>query len=123
MSLQLFVSPLLILGLIAPTFGLAQTSPVPQTVEEAESLGLKILDKLPGAIKDVWQNQALPIWWNMWLWAKGFWESTLGAKVETLWQKFLNLIGKESPDIEGEFQKEKQEMQKDLWDKFLELLK
>ena len=59
----------------------------------------------------------------MWVWTKGFWESRLGYKVEILWQKFLGLLGKESPDIKGEFQKERQEMQKDLWERFKDLLK
>lgn len=120
---KIIINSLLIIGLLAPTFSFAQNAEVPQTVEEAESLGLNILEKLPGAIKDIWQHQALPVWMNMWVWTKGFWQSTLGAKVENLWVKFLKLIGKEAPDIKGEFQKEQQEMKKDLWERFKDLLK
>ena len=91
---------------------------MPQTMGEAKDLGLNILERLPGAMKDVWQNQALPIWWNMWIWTKGFWASTLGSKVQGLWEKLWGLTGQKTPDVKEEFQKEKQEMQKDLWERF-----
>ncbi|OGZ22347.1 MAG: hypothetical protein A2922_02765 [Candidatus Nealsonbacteria bacterium RIFCSPLOWO2_01_FULL_43_36] len=102
-----------------PLSALAQEAP--QTMEEAKVFGLNLLERLPNAIKNVWQNQALPIWWNMWVWTKGFWERTLGGWVENIWQKLWRLTGKETPDVKNEFQKEKQEMQKDLWERFKEL--
>lgn len=116
------INSLLLISLLTPTFGFAQTTQVPQTMGEAQTLGLNILERLPDAIKSVWYNQALPIWLNMWRIAKSLWENGLGAKVEMLWQKFLGLIGKESPDVKGEFQKEQQEMKKDLWERLKELL-
>jgi len=104
---------LLILGLLTPALSLAQT-----TTDEMGNLGFKILERLPGAIKDVWQNQALPIWQNTWAWTKGFWDSTLGSKVRSLGQKIWGLTGQETPDVKTEFQKEKKEMQNDLWERF-----
>ena len=108
---------------MAPTFTLAQGLEQPQTIEEAESLGLKILTALPGAVKKAWQEEALPLILKMWHWAKNVWDSYLSSWVNDLWKKLLNLVGKESPDIKQEFQKEKQEMQQDLWDRFKDLLK
>jgi len=99
-----------ILGSCLPAKTLAG---VPQTAEESKILVTNILERLPGAIKDVWQNQALPIWWNMWLWSK--------PKIQSLWEKFWRLTGQQTPDVKGEFQKEKQEMQNDLWQRFKDL--
>lgn len=109
-----------------PISTLAEEAPVqetPQTIEEAETFGLAILERLPDAVRDIWYNQALPLWWNMWVWTKGFWDQTLGAKVEALWQKLWSLTGQETPNIQGEFRKETQEMQKDFWERFKDLLK
>lgn len=109
---------LLILGLILPSFAFAQEGKIPQTLEEAKILGMQILTGLPNAIKKVWQEEALPVWLKMWNW--------LRPKIEPWWQKFLGLLGKEVPSKEQvgqEFQKEKQEMQKDLWERFKELIK
>jgi len=101
----------------------AQVQTAPQTMDEAKSFGLDVLSRLPEAAKDVWQNQALPIWMGMWSWFKGYWTSTLGSIVEVWWDKFLSLLGKDTTDIKGEFEKEKKEMQKDVWDRFKDLLK
>ncbi|MFH1714279.1 MAG: hypothetical protein ABH831_01635 [Candidatus Nealsonbacteria bacterium] len=91
-----------------PLTALAEEAP--QTMEEAGTLGMNILERLPSAMKDVWFNQVLPLWQNMWVWAK--------PKVQNLWEKLLALTGKEMPDIKEEFQKEKDEMQQDLWERF-----
>lgn len=93
----------------------------PQTLEEAESFGLEILSRLPDAMKDAWHNQALPTWLGMWNWVKGFWESTLGSKVENLWNKFLGFLGKDTQGIKKEFEKERKEMEKDIWERFKDL--
>ncbi len=108
-----------ILASVVPAATLAAEPP--QTLQETGTLGLSILKQLPDAIKEVWQNQALPLWWNMWVWTKTFWASTLGAKVEALWEKFWSLTGHAPPDLKNEFQKENQEMQKDLWERFKDL--
>ena len=125
MKLIATINFLLILGLILPSFCLAQqeTPQMPQTTEEAKSMAMKILGALPGAIKKVWQEQALPFLQSMWEWFKDFWNTYIGPKVEVWWQKFLNLLGKETPDLKEEFQKEKEEMQKDLWERFKDLIK
>jgi len=102
---------------------LAQGVEQPKTMEEAESLGMKILTALPGAAKKVWQEEAMPFLLKMWNWAKGIWDTYIGYRVGNLWQKVLDLLGKEKPDLKEEFQKEKEEMEKDLWDRFKDLLK
>ena len=120
-----FLSILIINVLVLSLPGglLAQGIDQPKTMEEAESLGMKILTALPSAVKKVWQEETLPFLLKMWNWAKNIWDNYIGYKVENLWKKFLNLLGKESPDIKKEFQKEKEEMQKDLWQRFKDLLK
>ncbi len=117
------INSLLILSFVLPGISLAQGVEQPKTVAEAESLGMKILTALPDAIKKVWQEEALPLILKMWHWAKNVWDGYLAAPVNSLWNKFLHLLGKESPDIKQEFQKEKQEMQQDLWTRFKGLLK
>lgn len=112
---------ILITGILVSFLPMGAQAEIPQTPEESKVLFLKILEQLPGTVKDVWQNQALPLWWNMWTWTKSFWESTLGSKVESLWKKLWGLTGQETPDVRGEFEKETQEMQKDLWERFKEL--
>ncbi len=123
MKIKIIINCLLVLGLLTPTFGLAQVNQVPQNMDEAQGLGLNILNRLPEAIKNVWQNQALPIWLSMWDWTKNIWQSSLGAKAGNLWDRILDWVGLEKPDIQQEFQKERQETQQDLWDRFLDLLK
>ncbi|MFH1366044.1 MAG: hypothetical protein ABIG99_01500 [Patescibacteria group bacterium] len=91
-----------------PLISLAQEAP--QNMEEAKTFGKNILERLPGAMKDVWHNKALPIWGSMWNWAK--------PKVQSLLEKLWGLTNQDMPDVKEEFQKEKQEMQKDLWERF-----
>ncbi len=104
-----------------PLTALAQDQEMPQTVEETETFSMNILKRLPNAIKDAWYNQALPLWRKMWVWVKNLWASTLGSKVQSLWEKLWGLTGQETPDVKEEFQKEKQEMQQDLWERFKNL--
>lgn len=128
MILRNFIIILSIVGLILPSFSFAQLTQPPETLEEAKSVGLNILSQLPAAVKKVWQEEAWPFILKMWGWVKGFWDSYVGSRVESWWQKLLNLVGKETPDLQSEFQKEKQEMQTDLpkvgqplWERFKEL--
>lgn len=120
---KIVISFLLIFCLLEPGLSLAQE--MPQTIEEAENVGKNILEQLPGAIKEVWHNQALPTFAKMWVWVKNVWENGLGAKVKILFGKIWSLTGEEPPDVEKigeEFQKEKQEMRQDLWERFKKLL-
>ena len=80
-------------------------------MEETKTFGLNALSRLPEAVKDVWQNQALPIWLKMWDWAHGPLNNYVKPKIEIWWHKFMNLLGKETPDLEKEFQKEREEME------------
>jgi len=125
MNFKTIINLSLAFSLVLPSFCFAQeqTSPMPQTIEEAESLGMRILTALPEAVKKVWREEALPFWQKMWAWAQGPWNSYIKPKVEFWWQRFLSLLGKETPDLEKEFQKERKEMEKDLWHRFRDLLK
>ena len=100
----------LIAGLLLPGFCLAQEkdNKMPQTVEEAKSVGLNILKELPAATKKVWDEEAWPLFLKMWDWAQGPWNTYVKPYIETGWQKFLGLLGRETPDIKEEFQKEKE---------------
>jgi len=127
-----FIIILSIAGLVLPNFGLAQEQmpQLPQTLEEAKSVGIKILKDLPDQIKKVWQEEAWPLLKKTW--------QKLWSLAEPYWQKFLSFLGKEvekrKPAFEEEFQKEKEEMQKEmkevapkvgksLWERFKALLK
>lgn len=113
---------LLVISLTTPFVSLAQTAQVPQTMGEAQTMGLGILSKLPEAIKNVWQNQALPIWSNMWLWTKNIWQSGTGEQVSGFWDKVLSWVGLEKPDLKQEFQRKTQETQKDFWTRIMDLI-
>lgn len=121
---KIIISFCIVAGLVSPGFIFAQnnssqTVTPPQTVEEARDFGMKILSKLPDAAKRVFWEEALPFWQKMWEWAK--------PVIDPWLQKFLNLLGKEvekrRPGLEQEFQKEKEEIQKDLWERFKDLLR
>ena len=113
---------LIAFGLILPSFSLAQEelgTAAPKTIEEAKSFITAVLSKLPEAVKRIWQEEALPLWQKMWEWAKPF--------IEPWWNKFLSLFNKEvekrKPALQQEFQKEKEEIEQDLWKRFKDLLK
>ena len=114
----------LITGLLLPGFCLAQEEvprPMPQTMEEAKGLGMEILTALPDATKKVWQEEAWPYILQMWYWAREIWDTYIGYRVEAWWNQFLELLGKQPTDLEQEFQKEREEMQKDVWERFKDL--
>src|SRR3989344_2644725 len=71
---------LLLLSLFLPSLSFAQGefgAAMPRTIGEAKDFVLGVLSKLPEAVKNVWQEEALPIWQKMWEWFFGFWESTI----------------------------------------------
>ncbi len=113
----------LIVGLLLPGFCFAQEDAVamPQTIEEAKGFGLNILKALPDATKKVWQEEAWPFILQMWGWAQDMWNTYLGHYVEDWWNKVLNWTGKEPANLQTEFQKERQEMEKDTWERFKDL--
>ena len=122
MKSKIVINLLLIFGLLLPSFYLAQAIEQPQTMEEAKGLGMEILTALPDATKKVWQEEAWPFILQMWGWAREIWDTYIGYRVEAWWNQFLELVGKEPTDLEQEFQKERKEMQKDVWERFKDLL-
>ncbi len=105
---------------------LAQETPVqaPETLEEAKSLGQRILTGFPETFKSVWQ-EAVVFWKKMLNYVSPWFKS--------IWNSILSLLGKEvekrKPEVEEEFKKETQEMKeeipkagKSLWQRFKELI-
>jgi len=109
MKKYLAVISIIILMTNLPLIVLAQEE-APKTVGEAKNLGTGILERLPGTIKDIFYNQALPLWRKMWVWTE--------PKIQILWEKLWGFTGEKTPDVKVEFQKEKEEMQNDLWERF-----
>jgi len=105
-----------VLILSIPQSSLAQSQP--QTLEEAKSFGWEILNKLPETIKNIWENQAKPIWLDMWARFKDVWSTYIEPTVNVWWDKILTWFGKEPTNINEEFQKEKIELKDDIWERF-----
>ena len=96
----------------------------PETIEEAQEFGLQILQEIPGAVKEVWNTQALPLWTKMWSIAKDIWDTTVFSWVKGLWDQVLSFLGQEiekrQPLFEEEFEKEKEELKQELEQKIPE---
>lgn len=112
---------ILIVSLSAtPVFAQEQFPSVqaPETIEDAQEFGLKILQGLPVAMQEVWRTQAMPLWTNMWNIAKNLWDTTIYAFVRGLWDQALSLLGQEiesrKPLFEEEFQKEKAQLEQEI---------
>ena len=132
---------LVIIGILLPSFSLAQAPPeltLPETLEEAgeigEKVGKEVQTKLPGILEKTWKEEILPVWQRMWERAKKWWDSSIFPWLQNIWQKILGFFGKEvekrKPIIKEEFQKEKEELKeevpkvtKSLWERFLEIIK
>ncbi len=91
----------------------------PQTVEEAKGFGLEILKGLPGAVKELWQEEVVPLWQKMWDWFK--------EQLTKLWNWFLGLLGREveriKPEIEEKIEEKVEETKQTLWQRFKGLFK
>jgi len=128
-------------GLLFPNLSFVQEvnqSPkAPETLEEAGRIGERILQGLPQAIKEPWQ-EALRVWGRMFNILSNFWNSYIFPWLENIWYKisvpFKKEVERRKPIIEEEFEKEKIEMKeeiktevpkttKSLWDRFKELLR
>lgn len=105
----------------------------PKTLEEAKTLGIRILSGFPKALEKPLQ-EALAVWGKTLNWFKNLWYSYILPWLQNVWQKIDSFLGKEvekrKPGIKEEFEKEKQEMKEDipkvgksLWQRFKELLK
>lgn len=130
----------LIIGLFLPTFvSLAQQNlQVPETLPEAkglgEGIGKKIIELLPGVLKELWEKEVLPTWRKMWEMAKNIWEKHIFPRFKIVWEKINAVFGKEiekrKPTVEEEFKKEKEELKKEapeigksFWERFKDLIK
>lgn len=122
-----------IAGLLFSSFSFAQSPTAPKTLEEAKTIGERILINLPEALKNPWQK-ALQVWEGMLNWFRNFWDSYITSWFQSIWQKIASFLAKEvekrKPEVKEEFEKEKQEMKeeipkvtKSLWERFKELIK
>ena len=150
-----FLLILSISGLILPYFTFAQTASgsieLPKTTEEVKQMAQKgimvTINQLPGAIKQIWKDDVLPLWTKMWDWTVknilnnyikqkfiDFWYQTLKPKIQGIIQQINSMLGKEieknKPVIKEEFQKSTEQIKKEipsttqsLWQKFQNLLK
>lgn len=109
-----------------PIAAKAQLSSIqtPETIEEAEQLGIQILQALPGSFQETWKTQVLPLWTNMWNIAKNIWDATISSFIKGLWDQALSLFGQEiesrKPLFEEEFQREKEQLQQEIEEKLPE---
>jgi len=129
------------LGLLLPNliFIFAQT-PVeaPGTIEEAKEITHEAIDvvekELPEILERMWREEVIPVWRNMWKWLSNVWNMYIEPRIETLWQRIQEILGKEiekrKPIIEEETTKEVEEIKKELpevgkslWKRFRELIK
>jgi hypothetical protein len=111
---------------------------IPENLEEAKNLGEKAVQVTKnqgwGIIKNIWNNQAMPIWKNMYDWAKDhIWDNFLGPKVKTVWSGALDVLKKEAeqrtPAAQEKFKQEKQQIKeeapvvgKTLWEKIKDFI-
>ena len=109
---------LLITSFIFPVFTLAQeTKPpieAPESFEEAGSFVGKFISKIPETFKNAWES-AKGIWQGTWV---KWWDEHIGPWCHNAWQEICIFFGKEieerKPIIEEEFDKEKQEIEKEI---------
>jgi len=135
------IAIILLLGILLPSFSLAQGGDqlqLPENMDEVQELGERALEigkkELPGTIEKVWQEEVLPIWQKMYdIWSN-WWDNTIQPWLDDIWQKIMSLLGQEiekrKPLIEEEFEKEKEELGieaskigQSLWERFKELIK
>lgn len=117
------------LNVVAP-FSFAQEAP--KNIEEAKTLGERILKGFPQALKGSWQ-EALGIWGRMANWFKGVWDSYISPFFKSIWAKLMSILGKEveerKPEIKEGLKDEIEEMKegvsqtgKSFWQRFKELI-
>ena len=97
----------------------------PQTLPQAENDIRGIITNFPQALGWVW-TQALGVWQN-------FWDSYVKQPASYMWDNIVEFLNQQFGDktsIQKEFEKEKEELKKDvpestkgLWDRFLEIIK
>ena len=71
-------SPILICGLILPSFCFAQTAvEVPKTFGEAKDFIISLIKPLPEKMKESWQNKVLPKWQKLGENVTNWWKTSL----------------------------------------------
>jgi len=96
----------------------------PETIKEAQQFGIQLLQGLPQAMRNVWNEEALPFFQKLWGWAMNVWDTQVFHRIEGQWQKVLSFFGQEieerKPFIEEAFQREKEELKRELEQKIPE---
>jgi hypothetical protein len=70
-------------------------------------------NSLPGVLKDIWKNEAMPIWQKMYNWFM----SNIYPVLKGQYDKWIKPeIEKRKPTVNDEFQKEKDEMKESVKD-------
>ena len=120
----------ILIGFLSPFSSLAQATP-PETLEEAREAGERALEtggrELPEIIKQMWENEVLPVWLSMWSWIKAkTWskiERWVTPEYEKRKQYFEEGFEQEKEDIKEEIKTEVPKVTRSLWEKFKELIK
>jgi hypothetical protein len=126
------ITLLMISTLIGPCGVLAVSEP-PQDMQGVGTAIGKILSGFPAVLRIVWQ-EALGVWGRMLSWVKDFWNSYIASWFNGIFNKVKNFIfgevEKRKPEAQQEFEKDKQEMKKEvpqvtqsLWERFKDLIK
>ena len=129
-------SILLLLFVSIPVFGFAAEIPdtIDEAIEESKEKGGEILEELPQAVKNLSDQEILPVWKRMFGSVTNFWEKNIASKFKNIWQGILGKIEEKKPELERELEKEKQEIKeelqegavkagKSLWQRFLDLFR
>ena len=134
--LSVFLITGFLLTLVAPLSFAQQDQGIqklPQTMEEAKTMGERILWGFPEALKKTWR-EALTIWKTTLGWFKSFWYSYISPLLRNIWYRINSFLRREiekrKPEIREELEKEKEEIKeeapkvgKSLWERFKELIK
>src|SRR4030042_101456 len=112
---------LIIFGFFLPNLAFLQNQSItpPKTFEEAKELGEEVVavgqKELPGTLEKIWQEEVLPVWHRMYDWFKeNIWPKILSWFRREVEPKAKEEIEKRTPIIEEEFQKEKEEIKKEI---------
>ncbi len=114
-----------LLSFAIPNVLAQEVTQAPETLEEAKTLGQRILTGFPEVLNKTWQESLV------------FWKKMLdyvSPWFKNIWYKILSFLGKEveqrKSGVEEEFKKETQEMKeeipkttKSLWQRLKELIK
>ncbi len=128
-------------NLLLPAFTSAQNVILnqPENLDQAKQMGQNALEVIKndssGIIKNIWNNEVLPVWKKMFDWAKvHLWQNWLKTWFDNIWQAvkriFTSEVEQRTPTVKENFQTEKGQLKeevpevgKSLWEKFKELIK